>query len=263
MDRLSALTMPVVTRVREAERRADRHRRVADVEVRRRSEVDRRKVLGVLELDDGEVVRRVETDDLGVVHASVGGRDAKRRAGGRTVEGHDVRVRHHVAVLREDRAGSGAAARVAAGGDRDHAGTTFAAIAFVWLTDSVSLTTTVSGPAAVRSTVSPNRSMPATAPPRPAAPPTIAAATMQPDDLSCAGLLLRLRCGRGATRRRRPRRGLAAAERERRLSLARGRSERRRVRADRGEERTPGARPDRAAGAWPAYWGCPGCCGAP
>ena len=60
------------------------------------------------------------------------------------------------------------------------AGTTLAAMALVWLTASVSLTTTVSGPAAGRSRASPKRSMPATAPPRPAAPPTIAAATMSP-----------------------------------------------------------------------------------
>ena len=122
MDRLSALTMPVVTLFERPSGAPTAMVASPTFEIGRRGEVDRREVLGILELDDGKVVRRVETDDLGVVHASVGGRDAKRRAGGRTVEGHDVRVRHHIAVLREDHAGSGAAARVAGGGDRDHGG---------------------------------------------------------------------------------------------------------------------------------------------
>src|SRR6478735_10654236 len=59
-------------------------------------------------------------------------------------------------------------------------GSTFVAIAVVWLTDVVSFTVTVAGPTAGFWSSGLNRLTPAYAPPRPAAPPTIAAATISP-----------------------------------------------------------------------------------
>ena len=59
-------------------------------------------------------------------------------------------------------------------------GTAFAAIAVVWLTESVLLTVTVEGPLVTTVCDCGNREAPAAAPPMPAAPPTRAAATMMP-----------------------------------------------------------------------------------
>ncbi len=59
-------------------------------------------------------------------------------------------------------------------------GTTFAAIAVVWFTESVLLTVTAPGPVVTTVCGCAKNEVPAAAPPRPAAPPTRAAATMMP-----------------------------------------------------------------------------------
>src|SRR6187551_1899780 len=59
-------------------------------------------------------------------------------------------------------------------------GSTFVAIAVVWLTAVASFTVTVVGPAAGFWSSGLNRLTPAYAPPSPAAPPTMAAATINP-----------------------------------------------------------------------------------
>ena len=202
-----------------------------------------------MELDDGKVVRRVEADDLGVVHASVGGGDAEGRAGGRTVEGDDVRVGHHVAVLGEDHAGSSTSAGVARGGDRDHGGHDLRRDR-VRLGDRVGVVDDDGrGPCGrpIHPVTEQVDAGDRTAEARCAA--DDRRGDDQPDDLPCARLLLRRRRG-SEDRPKAPtltgggrRRAEAWAESGRR----RARTTRRR--ADRGEERTRGARPARAGAA--------------
>ena len=112
IERLSALTMPVVT---VFDRPSGAPTAIVASPTLRSTESPNsigREARGVLELDDREVVGRVGADDLGVVDVSVRRRDADGGVAGRTVEGDDVGVGDDVAVLGEDdaRAGAGGAA---------------------------------------------------------------------------------------------------------------------------------------------------------
>ena len=64
MTRPVALTMPVVTVLLEAERVADRHHRLADLELGRIAQRDHRQPAR-LDLDQGEIGLGIAPDDLG------------------------------------------------------------------------------------------------------------------------------------------------------------------------------------------------------